>query len=169
MTTTTLFAQPYSCDASGFYFTSPEAYEDQAAENTDRFGQPVEEYEVQHIEGQGADLFQALKITQGNVRDFFDIVETYTPDEQAALYFLVGERGMTLEEARDQLDDVCLTQQGPKEYGEALFDEIHGDLPQSVRMYVDTDGFTRDLLLGGDIDCFEYEGGEWTVTNANQF
>jgi len=52
----TLYAQPYNINATGFYFTSPEEYEQKAEGLTDRYGCPVEEFEIQLIDGDDAAL-----------------------------------------------------------------------------------------------------------------
>ena len=45
--TTTLYAQPYNLDASGFYFGSMAEYTEKSEGLTDRYGSPVEEFELQ--------------------------------------------------------------------------------------------------------------------------
>ena len=49
--TTTLFANPYDISASGFYFTSMEEYDAKSAALRNECGQPVEEFEIDYIDG----------------------------------------------------------------------------------------------------------------------
>ncbi len=65
---TQLFAQPYDISASGFYFNTAEEYTTQASKLRNSYGQPVEEFELQFIDGESidADLFKALNVNQSN-------------------------------------------------------------------------------------------------------
>ena len=67
---TTLHAQPYSLDASGFYFGDLDDYQTKYDTNKDRYGNPVEEYQVQMIEEDetgNAQLFEACGIDQATL------------------------------------------------------------------------------------------------------
>ena len=44
---TRFFAQPYNIDAEGFFFDSEAEFAAKLSAHRDRFGQPVEEYEIQ--------------------------------------------------------------------------------------------------------------------------
>ena len=61
---TTLFAQPYDISARGFYFDTASEYSAKAAKLKNDYGQPVEEFEIQFIDGDGLDakLFEALGV-----------------------------------------------------------------------------------------------------------
>ncbi len=50
---TTLFAQPYDTSAQGFYFDSADAYDARTTLLRNASGQPVEEFEIQFIDGEG--------------------------------------------------------------------------------------------------------------------
>ena len=50
-----LFAQPYDISAQGFYFSSAEEYQTKVAKTRNDFGFPVEEYEIQFIDGDNLD------------------------------------------------------------------------------------------------------------------
>lgn len=56
---TTLHATPYNIDALGFYFDNAIDYESKAATHVDRYGNLVEEFEIQFIDGDDAQLFEA--------------------------------------------------------------------------------------------------------------
>ena len=62
---TTLYAQPYNIDATGFYFDSAEDYDAKAKGNFDRYGQFVEEYEIQFIDGEAIDSVPTARVTLG--------------------------------------------------------------------------------------------------------
>ena len=59
---TTLHATPYNIDATGFYFTDINDYETKATKHVDCYGNLVEEFEIQFIDGDDAELFEACGI-----------------------------------------------------------------------------------------------------------
>ncbi|MFP6557306.1 antirestriction protein ArdA [Paraburkholderia sp. B3] len=167
---TTYHAQPYNLDARGFYFTSMEDYTAKAEANTDRWGAPVEEYELQFIDGTDAEaeLFAALGINQANLEAWFDDVVDLDEREQAALSYIVGDLGYSLADALDKIDDVNLYAGSLVEAATELFDELYlHDIPQAVRYYVDYEAFARDQRLAGAMTETEFAGTTYTVTNAD--
>jgi len=59
-----LFARPYDLGATGFFFESAEEFAQKAAALKNEAGQPVEEFELQFIDGErlDAELFAALML-----------------------------------------------------------------------------------------------------------
>lgn len=165
---TTLYAQPYSIDAVGFYFHSFEEYETKSENLQDRFGNPVEEFEIQFIDGDDAELFEACGINQSNLSTWFDDIEDKDEHEKIALYFLTGELGYTLDQAMDKVEDVIIYEGDAKEAAEELFDECYAHtIPENLRFYFDMDKFARDLEIGGDFNEFQFKGTTYTCTNAS--
>lgn len=70
---TQLYAQPYGLAAKGFYFDDAEEFDEQAKMNRNDYGNFVEEYEIQFIEGEQIDcaLAAAFSLNQVNFRQFF--------------------------------------------------------------------------------------------------
>jgi hypothetical protein len=168
MTTTTLFAQPYNIDAQGFYFTSAEEYETKQEALRDRFGNPVEEFEIQYIDGDDGQLFDACRIHQANLATWFDDIETLEDNEKTALFYLVDQGGYDLDSALSAVDDVCLYEGPLLDAATELFDEIYlPEVPEAVQYYIDYAAFARDCSCGGDMVEFIYEGTTYTCTNAN--
>jgi hypothetical protein len=93
------FAQPYSLDANGFYFTDLDDYEAKAAAIKDRYGNPVEEFEIMYIDGDDGSLFGACGINQVNLSVWFDEVSILDDHEKAAMFYLVSVTGYTLSDA----------------------------------------------------------------------
>ena len=87
---TTLHATSYNSDAAGFYFESLEDYQGKAEKHLDRFGNLVEEFEIQFIDGDDAELFNACGINQSNHDTWFDVIELMSEAEKLSLYYLVG-------------------------------------------------------------------------------
>lgn len=167
---TTYHAQPYNLDAVSFFFTSMEDYTAKAEANTDRWGTPVEEYELQFIDGTDAEgqLFSLLGINQANLEAWFDDVVDLDEREQAALAYLVGDLGKSLADALDQIDDVNLYTGSLVEAATELFDDLYlHDIPEAVRYYVDYEAFARDQRLAGAMTETEFAGTTYTVTNAD--
>lgn len=164
---TTLYAQPYNLDARGFYFSSVADYETKSAGLRDRFGVPVEEFEIQYIDGEDAELFETCRIGQADLGTWFDRVEPLDEREKAALFYLVSEVGYHLDDALDKLDDVCLQEATLAEAAEELFDECYAhDIPENLRCYIDYEKFARDCDIGGDMREFRFDGRTWTCVNA---
>ncbi|MEQ8348877.1 MAG: hypothetical protein RIB84_07630 [Sneathiellaceae bacterium] len=69
---TTLYAQPYDITATGFYFETAEQYAAQAAKAVNDYGQRVEEFEIQFIDGENPDaaLAEAWGLNQVNLAAF---------------------------------------------------------------------------------------------------
>lgn len=165
---TTLFAQPYNMDACGFYFHSAEEFEAKAEALRDRYGNPVEEFEIQFINGDDAELFEACGIGQANLSVWFDDIEGMDEREKIALCFLAGALGYSLDNAMDKVEDVILFHGDAQEAAEELFDECYAHaIPENLRFYFDMEKFARDLEIGGDFNEFRYDGSTYTCTNAS--
>jgi hypothetical protein len=165
---TTLHATPYNIDATGFYFDSAMDYETKATTHVDRYGNLVEEFEIQFIDGDDAALFEVCGINQANLNTWFDDVEFLQNHEKVNLYYLVAVVGYNLDQALNKLDEPSVTEANLRDAAETLFDEcwLH-DVPESIRFYIDYDKFARDCAMGGDLCEFEYAGTTYTCTNSN--
>ena len=164
----TFFAQPYNIDAVGFYFGDAETYAEQSGSLKDAFGNPVEEFEIQFIDGEDAQLFSACGINQGTLPVWFDSVADLNDLEKAALYYLCGELGYAVDVALDKLGEVSLYEGDLQAAADELFDEIYLDgVPEAVRAYIDYAKFASDCEIGGDMTEFDFNGTTWTCTNSS--
>ena len=79
-----LYAQPYDISATGFYFDTAEEYAQKAAKNKNDYGQTVEEYELQFIDGESIDakLFEALGVNQCNFPEFLEACDTWDESQK---------------------------------------------------------------------------------------
>lgn len=165
---TTLFAQPYSLDAQGFFFHSTEEFETLSESLRDRFGCPVEEFEIQFIDGDDADLFEVCSINQANLFMWFDEIEVLDDHEKISLYFLTGVLGYSLDSAMNKIDEVSIFHGDAQEAAEELFDDCYAHaIPENLRFYFDMEKFARDLEIGGDFNEFEFGNTTYTCTNAS--
>lgn len=165
---TNLFAQPYNPDAQGFFFRSAEEFEAKSENLRDRFGSPVEEFEIQFIDGDDASLFEACGINQSSLFAWFDEISVLDEHEKISLFFLAGSLGYFLDEAIDKIDEVSIFHGDSQEAAQGLFDECYADaIPENLRFYFDMERFARDLEIAGDFHEFEYEGKTYTCTNSS--
>ena len=165
----TYFAQPYNLDAAGFYFSDFEDYQAKAEGLLDSFGCPVEEFELQFIDGSGADaeLFAAAGINQANLEQWFDDLE-YLDDTEKAALFAILSLGYNLDQAIEKIEGATLYRGRLEDAAEELFDEIYlSEIPENLHSYIDYSRFARDCELSGDMTEFEFAGETWTLTNAS--
>ena len=144
---TELYANPYNIHAQGFCFNSHEGFEEMAGACTDAFGRPVEEFEIQFIDGEAIDaaLFQAWGVCQSDIEAFLDAVETLDEDEKLALIAL-GECGYLIKD-NPPIEDVELYRcDGLAELARQFVDEgLYGEIPESLAHYIDFGAIARDL------------------------
>lgn len=165
----TYFAQPYSLDANGFYFTDMEEYQSKYDANRDSFGLPVEEYEIQFIDGgnEEGELFQAAGVDQCTLPRFLEIIDELPGYQQAALFYLL-QQGRDLEDALNNCDEVQISHESLEDAAKSFFDEIYGhEIPEHLQSYIDYSAFANDLRCNGDFVEFEFAGETYTCTNAN--
>lgn len=161
--TNTFHAQPYDMDKKGFYFTDFDSYIKGVAASG------AEEFELQFIDGDDAELFNACGINQANLTQWFDDVECLDDHEKIALFYLMDNNLCSdLSDAIDKIDDVSISQCSLREAAEELFDDCYlHEVPEHVRAYIDYDRFANDCRIGGDMDEFTFQGETYTCTNAN--
>ncbi|MFT4075617.1 MAG: antirestriction protein ArdA [Asticcacaulis sp.] len=150
---TILHAQPYDISATGFYFKSSEEYADHAARAVNAFGQPVEEFEIQFIDGDGIDcyLFGALGVHQGDVQAFFEAVEEWADDDKIRVIIAVSEVGYRFDLGRDNPSriDLDLYECDSLRDLAVLFidDGLFGEIPAAIAHYLDYEAIARDLSM----------------------
>ena len=151
--TVTLFAQPYDISASGFYFESTEDYDNKADKAVNDYGQQVEEFEIQFIDGEEIDcqLAQAWGLNQGSFSAFFEAVDDWDDDHKRRYIIAVGE-------CCYDHDEVANDPNGPdidiyyvdslRDLAEIFVDEgLYGPIPVAVQFYIDYDAMARDLAV----------------------
>ena len=147
-------ATPYDISATGFYFKTYEEYAEKADSHINAYGDPVEEYEIQFIDGDNHELFKALGVTQANLEQWFDGFENLDGHELECATYLAVYRGYDMDNLHDRIDDVHLFEGTAEDYAEEYLEStgMLNEVPESLRYYIDTKAFARDLLLGGDIE-----------------
>ena len=149
--TTTLYAQPYDIDAIGFYFESAADYASKAADLRNRRGQPVEEFEIQFIDGEEIDaaLATAFGLHQGDVAAFFEKVEDWDEGQKLRAIIAVGECGYAFSLATCKPEGIDLDiyeVESLRELAEQFVEDgLFGEIPERMHFYIDHDAIARDL------------------------
>lgn len=150
--TITLFAQPYDISANGFYFTSADEYAAKVGTLKNDYGDPVEEFEIQFIDGDAIDceLARAIGLNQANFGQFLECVESWEEHEKVNVIIAVGECGYTFDpdDSPDLLGVDIYAVESVKELAEQFVDEgLYGDIPESLQYYIDFDAIAHDLSV----------------------
>ena len=168
--TISLYAQPYNIDATGFYFSDYEEYTEKQAACRDSFGNVVEEFEIQHIDG-ADDFARIVKPDQSNLEEWLEQAEQFeelSDTEQTAFKWLVDDCNQDADYAFAKCDEVCIFEGTREDYAQEFVDDCYGLERKmgDLARYFDYDAFGRDLELGGDI--VEISPRVW-VTNPHDF
>lgn len=147
------YAQPYDISAEGFYFRDAEEYERQAETLTNRYGDKVEEFEIQFIDGEEIDaaLSKAWGLNQANFAAFIEAAEDWDEEQKIRVIIAVGECGYGLEQVADDPDSVEIDIHhlvSLKDLAESFVDDgLYGEVPKSLQYYIDYDAIARDLSV----------------------
>jgi len=150
---TQLYAQPYDIDATGFYFTDADDYEAKAAACRNDFGQPVEEFEIQFIDGEAIDaaLAEAWNLNQVNFARFLEVVDDWDDQGKERFIIAVGECGYDFDPATcdpNDFDVDIYEVDNLKELAEQFVDDgLYGEIPVSLAFYIDYEAMARDLAV----------------------
>jgi len=151
--TVTLFAQPYDISASGFYFETVEDYDNQVDKAVNDFGQQIEEFEIQFIDGEALDCAFAMVwgLHQGNLSAFIEAAENWDEDRKRRYIIAVGECGYAHDDVADDpghegVDIYYLD--GLRDLAESFVEEgLYGPIPDALQFYIDYDAISRDLAV----------------------
>ena len=149
---TQLFAQPYDLAASGFYFDAAEDYSAKVKALRNDYGEPVEEFEIQFIDGENidCDLANAIGLNQVNFARFFEIADEWEDWEKRLVILAVGECGYQFDDSTSRSDfDVDIYEvDSLRELAEQFVDEgLFGEVPESFRFYINYVAIARDLAV----------------------
>lgn len=149
----TLYAQPYDISASGFYFSTAEEFQTKSTELRNDYGDIVEEFEIQFIDGDDldCDLFKALSIHQGDIAPYLDACVSWDDQQKIQVIIAVGDCGYSFDTANDSPDDFDIELyelDSMKELAEQFVEEgFFGEIPQTIRSYLDIDAIAYDLSM----------------------
>jgi len=148
-----LYAQPYDISAQGFFFKDEADYNERAKKNFDSLGFPIEEYEIQFIDGESIDahLFDALKINQGNFGKFLTACRKWDDHQKRKVIIATGECGYSFDLQSGNPDDFevdIYEVDNLRELAAQFVDEgLYGEIPEHLQYYLDYDAMARDLAM----------------------
>lgn len=150
--TVSLFAQPYDVSASGFYFEDYDDYTKKAAALRNAHGDPVEEFEIQFVDGEAIDceLAKAIGLNQANLMQFFAAVEEWDDNDKTRVILAVGECGYAFDvkTCPDDFDLDIYEGVTMRELADQFVEEgLFGDTPERLQFYIDYDAIARDLSV----------------------
>ncbi|PCI21054.1 hypothetical protein COB64_00850 [Candidatus Wolfebacteria bacterium] len=162
------FANPYNTSVNGFYFTDYADYLEQADNLKDDFGMPVEEFSLEFIDGDNAELFNLLEVNQATLKLWFDSMEELAGEDLVRALYLAEYLNVSMADILDQLDDVMLFEGDARSYAENYIEDtgLLDEMPENLRYYFDVDAFARDMLLSGDINEVEIQGTTYIATGC---
>ncbi len=149
---TQLHAQPYDISANGFYFETAEEYKKSASTLRDDYGDPVEEFEIQFIDGESidCDLAKSIGLNQANFARYFEIIDEWEEWEKRLVILAVGECGYQFDDDTSPTDfeiDIYDVD-SIRELAEQFVEEgLYGDIPESLQFYIDYEAIARDLAV----------------------
>ncbi|MGB3315618.1 MAG: antirestriction protein ArdA [Albidovulum sp.] len=148
----TLYAQPYDITATGFYFSAVEEFDGKAAKLVNDFGEQVEEFEIQFIDGDQIDceLAKAIDLNQANFKDYLTCAQNWEYWEKTNVIIAVGECGYEFDpQASPDRYWIDVYHVGSmRELAEQFVEDgLYGDIPESLQYYIDYDAIARDLAI----------------------
>lgn len=149
--TVTFYAQPYDISATGFYFSDAKTYKESITSIRNDYGDVVEEFEIQFINGLVLDskLARAIEPNQCNILSMMHAMDTWTEDQKLKVIIAVGEGGYNFEFATDDPDAVEIDLYQDTRLADLAYqfvDEgLFGDIPDHLTRYIDYDAIARDL------------------------
>ncbi len=101
------YAQPYDISATGFYFRSREEYNALRLACRGDTGLPVEEFEIQFIDGETLDAYfaDAFGLNQVSVFRIIALIEEWDEDAKRRFIIAVGECGYSFDPETVDPDD----------------------------------------------------------------
>ena len=148
-----LHAQPYNIDATGFYFDTPDAYEAKSTNLKDRYGCPVEEFEIQFIDGDDieCELAKVMNLNQANMARYFELIDEC--DEHELIKIIIGlSEGYDLDKFDPDGVDIYEVE-SLADLADRFIDEgLYGEVPEHLRNYLDTERMGRDLGYDGYVE-----------------
>ena len=145
------YAQPYDLSATGFYFKDGQDFQTKSRALRNDHGDPVEEFEIQIIEGNLIDieLFNAIGVHQGTITQIIAKCCEWDDFQKTQVIIAVGECGYSFDLDKDEplnFDIDIYEIDSMKELAEQFVDEgLLGDIPEALENYIDYEAIARDL------------------------
>jgi antirestriction protein len=145
------YALPYDITASGFYFHSREEYDALRLACRGDSGLPVEEFEIQFIDGETLNAYfaDAFGLNQASVFRIIELIEEWDEHQKRRFIIAVGECGYSFDPKTVDPDDFevdIYEASSLRELAEQFVDEgLFGEIPENIQGYLDYDAIACDL------------------------
>lgn len=149
--TVTFYAQPYDISATGFYFNDAQTYKENINSIRNDYGDIVEEFEIQFINGHVLDskLARAVEPNQCNILTMMKAMEIWTEDQKLRVIIAVHEAGESFDLETSNPDDLEIDIYQDMKMSDLAYqfvDEgLFGEIPDNLTYYIDYDAIARDL------------------------
>lgn len=146
-----LHAQPYDLSATGFYFGSAEEFKAKSNALKNAYGEQVEEFEIQFIDGSDLDhaFTKAFGLYQSNISAFFEIIGSWEDWQKIHFIIAVGECGYDYDANMlnpNDFDVDIYPETSLRELAEQFVQEgLYGEIPSPIAFYIDYNAMARDL------------------------
>jgi antirestriction protein len=129
-----------------------EEYKKSAAALRNDYGDLVEEFEIQFIDGDNidCDLAKAISLNQANFARYFEIIDEWEEWEKRLVILAVGECGYQFDDDTSPTDfDIDIYDvDSMRELAEQFVEEgLYGNIPESLQFYIDYEAIARDLSV----------------------
>ena len=129
-----------------------EEYKKSAAALRNDYGDLVEEFEIQFIDGDNidCDLAKAISLNQANFARCFEIIDEWEEWEKRLVILAVGECGYQFDDDTSPTDfDIDIYDvDSMRELAEQFVEEgLYGNIPESLQFYIDYEAIARDLSV----------------------
>lgn len=148
---TTYYAQPYDISATGFYFEDASSYLAKIETITNDYGDPVEEFEIQFIDGETIDvkLSNAIGLDQCTILKIMECIDDWSAEQKLKVIIAIGESGYSFDfksSVPEDFDIDLYTDMTLRDLAYIFVDEgMFGDIPANIIAYLDFDLIARDL------------------------
>ena len=147
------YSQPYDISAERFYFRSIDEFSKQSADLKYQHGQPVEEFEIQFIDGDliDFDLAKAWGVNQANISRYFEVAEEWDEHEKIRFILAVGECGCDFDPNKVSADgfdvDIYRLDSMRDLAIEFVEEGLFAEISERFQSYIDYDAIARDLSM----------------------
>jgi len=147
------YALPYDISASGFYFRSHQEFDARRLTCRGDTGLPVEEFEIQFIDGETLDAYfaDAFGLNQASVFRIIELIDEWNEDQKRRFIIAVGECGYAFDPHAvdpDEFEVDIYEVESLCKLAEQFVDEgLFGEIPEHLQNYIDYDAIARDLAV----------------------
>lgn len=148
---TQFYARPYDLSANGFYFEDAETYKAKIGSIRNDYGEIVEEFEIEFIDGDTIDceVCKAIGLYQSNILTVLEKLDEWDDYEKRDIIIAVGECGYDFDVENGSPYDFDVTiyeVDSLKDLAYQFVDAgLFGDIPANIACYLDYDAMARDL------------------------